>query len=179
MLQIWAHSLFPKALKSCPKSKNCPICSHCLPLNRHARDGLQFPAETFDPGTSSQEAGCCCQRGPRFRQICARNFFEDFSGWYYWRALDAGGWQRSTPRSVWKLRSTKNIYANFCRLTLSLLDYPENTHHRAVQLVSILTVFSAALLHTNNNIFSCLVESKPVKLDTGCTVILPPVVSVL
>ena len=35
------------------------------------------------------------------------------------------------------------------------------------------------MLISNNNKFYCLVESKPVKLETSHTVILPPAVSVL
>ena len=34
MWEIWANLLLPKALKSCPKSKNCQIWSHwLLPMN--------------------------------------------------------------------------------------------------------------------------------------------------
>ena len=33
---------------------------------------------------------------------------------------------------------------------------------------------SITSLHTNNNMCSSLEESKPVKLETSCTVILPP-----
>ena len=38
---------------------------------------------------------------------------------------------------------------------------------------------SQASLHTNNILFSCLVQSSLVKQETSCTVILPPTVSVL
>ena len=49
-----------------------------------------------------------------------------------------------------------------------------------VLLVSSLTALDTiASLHTNNTLFSCLVESKQVKLKTSRTVILPSTVSVL
>ena len=50
--------------------------------------------------------------------------------------------------------------------------------HCTAGLSSSTVLDSAALLHTINNIFSSLVESKPVKLETSCIMILP-MVSVL
>ena len=44
---------------------------------------------------------------------------------------------------------------------------------------SFTSLDSTASLHTENNIFSLLVKSSLVKLETSCTVILPPMVSVL
>ena len=38
---------------------------------------------------------------------------------------------------------------------------------------------SAPSVHSNNDIFTCLVKQNPVKLEASCTVILPPTVSVL
>ena len=49
-----------------------------------------------------------------------------------------------------------------------------------IQQVSYLTgLDSVVSVHTNNNIFSCLVKSNPVNLETSHTAILPPMVSVL
>ena len=49
-----------------------------------------------------------------------------------------------------------------------------------VQLVSSLPGLDSVIyVHTNNNILSSFVELKPVKLDTRCTVIIPPKLSVL
>ena len=48
-----------------------------------------------------------------------------------------------------------------------------------VQLVSSLTDLDLVdSVHTNNNIFSCLVTSNPIKLETRYTVIFPPTESV-
>ena len=59
----------------------------------------------------------------------------------------------------------------------------ENTHHWGkyqCRLVSSLTSLdSTASLHTNNRIFSFMVKSNLVKLETSRTVILPPPMIVL
>ena len=63
----------------------------------------------------------------------------------------------------------------------SQLELAENTHlrERSVQVVSSTTRSgSTASLHSNNNIFSSLIKSNRVKLETNGTVILPHTVSV-
>ena len=44
---------------------------------------------------------------------------------------------------------------------------------------SFTSLDSAALLHTKNNILSSLVKSSLVKVETSCTMILPPTASIL
>ena len=66
---------------------------------------------------------------------------------------------------------------------LHCMQEPEDTRRRGritVWLVSSFTSLDSTWsLHPNNNIFSPFVKSNIVKLETNCTVMLPPMVIVL
>ena len=66
----------------------------------------------------------------------------------------------------------------------ALVDWTDQRTHTVggsitVQLVSSFTSLESAATQRTKNIFSLLVKSNLVKLETSCTVIIPPTVSVL